>query len=233
MKPRLPPNSSAAKSGTSIPQAERLELLQLCLRYGLTWGIGCAHVAVMEDYKAIDYARRQGGLTCNGILSDMGGAFDALWTFDREGQLVTDERPLTDEAFALLWDGIAASVSAGGVFWRCLVTDPTRLMDPDLYHVISTVQAQGGWAKHRTFMVPAGEAEPAFLAWFESLAVPSWEGRAWLPGRMPEAQLERSPVCAGGPGRFPRPSPVPGRRESQASPCPAAAAALSLTPTRA
>ena len=165
----------------------------------------------MENFKAIDYARRQDSLTCNGILSDMGGTLDALWTFDREGQLVTDEHPLTEQAFALLWDGIAASVSAGGVFWKCLVTDPTRSIDPDLYHVISTVQVQGGWAKHCTFMVPVDEAEPAFLAWLASLAVPDWEREARFLCRTPEAKAEHGPVSKGSLGRSFRPNPVPGR----------------------
>ena len=187
----------------------------------------------MENFKAIDYARRQGDLTCNGILSDTDGALDALWTFDREGQLVTDEHLLTGGAFALLWDGIAASVSTGGVFGRCLVTDPTRLIDPDLYHVISTMETQGGWAKHSTFMVPAGEAEPVFAAWLESLAVPDWKGKVRLPGRMPKAQAGHAPAYGGNLGRSPRPSSSSAGQERQASPCPAATAALSLAPTRA
>lgn len=120
----------------------------------------------------IDYDHVQGGFPCNGNLSDVGGGFEAHWTFEGRGGTMTEERRVTREGFALLWDGIAASASRGGVFWRCLVTDPTRLIDPDLHHVITTTQVQDGRLRHRTFMVPSGDADPAFAAWLGALAVP-------------------------------------------------------------
>lgn len=126
----------------------------------------------MENYKMIDYDHIQGDHPCNGNLSDVEGGFEAHWTFEGREGTMTEMRPLTHEGFALLWDGIAASISGGGVFGRCLVTDPTRLIDPDLHHVITTTQVQDGWVRHWTFMVPASEADPAFVAWLDALMVP-------------------------------------------------------------
>ena len=120
----------------------------------------------------IDYDHSQGGLTSNGNLSNMDGPFEAHWTFDQQGQLVTAQCDLTAGAFALLWDGIAASVGAGGVFWKCLATDPTRLTDPTLYHVVTILKVQDGRAHSRTFLVPSGEADPVFVAWLDILAAP-------------------------------------------------------------
>lgn len=120
----------------------------------------------------IDYDHLQGGSPCNANLSDMEGGFEAHWTFGDNGETVTQARALTDEGFALLWDGIAASVSGDGVFGRCLVADPTRLIDPDHHHVITTTQVQDGQVRHRTFMVPVGETDLAFTTWLEALAVP-------------------------------------------------------------
>ena len=119
----------------------------------------------------IDYDHLQSGFRCNGNLSDVDGRFEAHWTFEGRGGTATEARPLTGEEFALLWDGVAASVSGGGVFGRCLVADPTRLIDPDLHHVVVTTQVQDGRLQHRTFMVPSSEADPAFLAWLDALAV--------------------------------------------------------------
>ena len=126
----------------------------------------------MENYKAIDYDHLQGGLPCSAVLSDMDGKIEAGWTFDRNDETVTEEHALTDEAFGMLWNGIAASLSGEGIFRACLVTDPARLIDPALYHVITTVQVQDGRVRYWTFMVPSGEVDPVFTAWLEALAVP-------------------------------------------------------------
>ena len=126
----------------------------------------------MENYKMIDYDHSNNGLMCNGNLSNIEGPFEAHWTFDQEGQLATATRYLTTEAFGLLWDGVTASVSAGGVFWKHQATDPTRLIDPDLHHVIAVLQAQDGWMRSRTFLVPSSEADPAFVTWLDALAAP-------------------------------------------------------------
>lgn len=132
----------------------------------------------MANYKMIDYDHHQGGSQCNGNLSDVEGRFEAHWTFDDDrGGTVTETHALAGERFALLWNGIAASVMGNRVFGKCLVADPTRLVDPDLYHVITTTQVRGGQLQHRTFMVPADETDPAFLAWLDALAVPGAVGR--------------------------------------------------------
>ena len=72
----------------------------------------------------------------------------------------------------MLWDGIAASLRGGGIFRACLVTDPARLIDPALYHAITTVQVRDGRMQYWTFMVPFGKADPVFTAWLETRAVP-------------------------------------------------------------
>lgn len=101
----------------------------------------------------------------------MDGRIEAGWTFDRNDETVTEEHALSDEAFGMLWDGIAASLREGGFFRACLFTDPARLIDPALYHVITTVQVQDGRVLYWTFMVPSGEVDPVFTAWLEALAV--------------------------------------------------------------
>ena len=68
----------------------------------------------------IDCDHLQGGFPCNSNLSDVDGGFEAHWTFEGRGGTATEARLFTDEKFALLWDSIAASVSGGGVFGRCL-----------------------------------------------------------------------------------------------------------------
>ena len=117
----------------------------------------------------IDYAHSPDGLTCNANVTEEGGKVEAIWTFDRHGELATDVHPVPDEAFRLLWDGIAASLNGGGVFWTCLVADPTRLIDPDAYHVVATVQVSDGRLQHRTFMVPVAHADLTFTTWLALL----------------------------------------------------------------
>lgn len=137
----------------------------------------------MEKYKAIDYDHQQDSFFCNAMLSNMTGPFEAHWTFDRDGEMRTDVRALTGEEFGLLWDGIAASLGTGGVFGRCLVDDPTRLIDPAAHHVIATLQVNGSVVQHRTYMVPSDEADPAFMAWLAALAAPGATPRdvSWPP----------------------------------------------------
>lgn len=152
--------------------------MQLCLPNGLPWALVHAHVAAMANYKMIDYGHQQGGSPCNGNLSDVEGVFEAYWTFDDDrGGTVTEACALASERFALLRDSIAVSVMGNRVFGKRLVTDPTRLVDADLYHVITTTQVQGSRTRHRTFMVPADEMDPSFLAWLDALAVPGAVGR--------------------------------------------------------
>jgi len=102
----------------------------------------------------------------------MEGGFEAHWIFEGRGETVTEVRPLTQADFALLWDGVAASVGGDAVFGKCLVADPTRLVDPGLYHVITTTQVWEGRLQRRTFMVPTGEMGPMFAAWLNELVVP-------------------------------------------------------------
>lgn len=125
------------------------------------------------NFKAIDYARTLQGAICNGIVSDGDGEPDAAWTCDLDGRLTTLVLPVSQEVFAGLWDGIMASMARHGVFWRHLVTDPTRLIDPGLNHVIAAVSGQGGWQCHLTFLIPADEASHEFTTWLETLAVPA------------------------------------------------------------
>lgn len=127
----------------------------------------------MDAFRVIDYGHARAGYLCNAILSDMDGAVEAHWTLGRGNKLVSEARPLSREAFELLWDGIAASVGDGGVFLAHLVTDPTRLLSSPVHHVVSTVQARAGQAWQRTFMVPVSEVDPAFLGWLAALAIPA------------------------------------------------------------
>lgn len=120
----------------------------------------------------IDYDRSHGASSCNGNLSDVGGGCEAHWTLARPDGILTRTPPLTGEEFALLWDGVAAPVGGGGIFGKFLVTDPTRLVDPASYHVITATQVRDGLLLHRTFMVPAGESDPAVLSWLDALGVP-------------------------------------------------------------
>ncbi len=125
----------------------------------------------MKDFKLIDYCYSRNGCPCNAVVYDMDGKVEANWTLDRDGEAMTEVHPVANEAFGLLWERIATSVSGGGVFWTHLVTDPTRLIDPAVHHVISAVNVRDGRLWHRTFMVPAGEADPVFTGWLEALAV--------------------------------------------------------------
>jgi len=119
----------------------------------------------MEDYKLIDYDHTRDDLPCNAVLSDMDGLVEAVWLFDHHDGSAMEQRPVIDLVFKQLWTGIADSVSAGGVFCMYLINDPTRIIDPAQYHVISSVQEASERVQHRTFMVPADESDPTFTAW--------------------------------------------------------------------
>jgi len=65
--------------------------------------------------------------------------------------------------------GIAASLHGGGVFWACLVIDPTRPIDAAAHHVFATMQVGGGRVQHRTFMIPIDETDLALTDWLIEL----------------------------------------------------------------
>ena len=152
------------------------------VRLSQSWGAGAGcRLSLITSSEA------DSPLPCNAVLSDMDGRIEAGWIFDRNDETVTEEHALSKEVFGMLWDGIAASLREGGIFRACLVTDPTRLIDPALYHVITTVQVRDGRVQYWTFMVPSGEADPVFTAWLEALAVP---GGARAKERIPVRKLQ-------------------------------------------
>ena len=131
------------------------------------------HLCSMEDCKLIDYDHTRDGSLCNGIMSDYDVRPEVIWTYDRHGRSVTRTEPVTEAAFATLWDGIAASLKNRGVFWRCLVTDPSCLIDPEAGHVIVATSGTNGHVRHLTFVIPADEADPEFTTWLRALGVPA------------------------------------------------------------
>ena len=86
---------------------------------------------------------------------------------------MTRTEPVTEAVFATLWDGIAASLKNGGVFWRCLMTDPCRLINPEAGHMIVATSEPIGQVRYLTFVVPIDEADPEFAAWLQALGVPA------------------------------------------------------------
>lgn len=127
----------------------------------------------MPNFKLIDYDYVRDGALCNGVVSDLDGRPEAVWTYDLPGESVTHTGPVAEAAFVRLWDGIDASLAHRGVFWRFLITDPTRLIGPEAGHVIVATSEQDGSQRYLTFVVPANEADPEFTVWLEDLAVPT------------------------------------------------------------
>ena len=131
----------------------------------------------MPDFRLIDYDHSRDDVRCSGVVSDLDGDPEAVWTLDApagvEEGVWTVARPLGAAAFAALWEGIEASLARRGVFWRHLVADPTRPLDPEAGHLIVAACERDGRRRHLTFMVPADEADPEFEAWLDALAVPA------------------------------------------------------------
>jgi hypothetical protein len=120
----------------------------------------------------IDYGHMRDGVLYHGTISDLDGTVRSTWTYEEEGEKVTRDRPIDEDTFNSLWNGIANL----DVFRRSLVRDPDRPIDPVSHHVIGIVFAQGEQKGQYLFLVPAGETDPDFARWLEALNVP--EGSA-------------------------------------------------------
>lgn len=127
----------------------------------------------MGDFRVIDYDHTRDGFLCNGSLSSRDGIQDAIWRFGEDGQPPPQARLLRGNAFQKLWDGIDFSVAHRGVFWRYLVTDPTRPVDPELDHVIVLASELDGRGRYMTFLVPADVEDAEFTLWLDALDVPT------------------------------------------------------------
>ena len=129
----------------------------------------------MADFRFIDYEHGRDGASCNGVVSDLDGGPEAIWTFDAPGGdgVRTLGRPLAEAAFAALWDGIEDSLARRGAFRRHLVAASTRPLDPEAGHLIVAARERDGRQRCSTFSVPADEADPEFAAWLDALAVPA------------------------------------------------------------
>jgi hypothetical protein len=127
----------------------------------------------MTNFRLIDYDHTRNGALCNGHLSNSGGTLEALWTYDQGAETITHTPLLTEATFTDLWDGINASVASRGVFWRYLVSDPTRPITPDTDHVIVAASEVDGMKRFVTIMVPIGINDLEFHRWLDTLAVPA------------------------------------------------------------
>jgi hypothetical protein len=117
----------------------------------------------------ITYGHFYDGSLINGTLSDLDGVPKASWTFGATVQdKVRREQALDPVTFQELWAGLTQLE----VFKRHQVRDPNRKVDPQADHVIWAALGEGPDQKRAMFAVPAGETDPAFLAWISKLQVP-------------------------------------------------------------
>jgi len=139
------------------------------------------HLLGMADFRLIDYDHTRNGALYNGHLSNSGGSTEALWTFDQGAETITHSPNLTAAAFTDLWNGINASVASRGVFWRYLVSDPTRPILPEADHIVVAASEVDGRKSSMTFMVPIGVNDLEFTDWLEALALPASKPAALAP----------------------------------------------------
>src|SRR5688500_5264990 len=119
--------------------------------------------------RVISYGHFYDGSLVNGTLSDLDGVPKASWTSGATVQdKVRQEQALDPATFQEIWAGLTQLE----VIRRHQVRDPNRKVDPQAEHVIWAAMGEGADQKRAMFAVPAGEADPTFLAWLGLLKVP-------------------------------------------------------------
>jgi hypothetical protein len=140
--------------------------------------------------QAIDYGHLRDGVLYHGTLSDLDGTLRATWTYEREGKKVSHDQPIDAATFRRLWNGVGKL----GVFHKNRVTDPSRQIDPEGYHVISIVFGKPDEARRQLFLVPALEEDAEFQGWLKALNIPVGS-RAPKKAAAP-AKAKRTPKAA-------------------------------------
>ncbi len=120
--------------------------------------------------RVISYGHFYDGSLVNGTISDLDGSPKASWTLGATTQDKTRrEQALDAPAFEEIWNGLMQIEAIR----RHQIRDPNRKVDPQSEHVIWAAIGEGTDQKRAMFAVPAGETDPAFLAWLSKLRMPS------------------------------------------------------------
>ena len=117
----------------------------------------------------IDYGHVFDGVLYHGTISNLDGVPKATWTFEKNGEKVTEDRPIDLPTFRSLWN----RVSNLEVFKRNRVREGEKPVDPIADHVISIIFGDKDQPQRVFFAVPAAEADPQFQSWLKSLNVPN------------------------------------------------------------
>lgn len=117
----------------------------------------------------IDYGHVFNGVLYHGTISNLDGVPKATWTYEKDGEKVTEDRPIDLPTFRSLWNRIGNLE----VFKRNRVQDADRPVDPVADHVIGIVLGDQDKPQRAFFAIPAGEEDAQFLSWLKSLNVPN------------------------------------------------------------
>jgi hypothetical protein len=108
------------------------------------------------------------GFSCTGTISDLDGSPRATWTYDQDRRTITRDRPMDQDSFRLLCNGI----DKYKVFKKYSVRDLDAEIDPANFHFVSFTTIQDGQPKIRCFMIPTGEHDGEFARWLQALNRP-------------------------------------------------------------
>src|SRR5262245_22636010 len=135
----------------------------------------------------IDYGHVHDGVLYHGTISNLDGVPKATWTYEKNGEKVTEDRPIDLPTFRSLWN----RVTNLEIFKRNRIRDTERPVDPVADHVVSIVFGDKDQPQRAFFAISTGEADPQFQSWLKSLNVP-----------YPSVTAAPSPPAPTGPRKF-------------------------------
>jgi hypothetical protein len=149
----------AAACGGSEPASES----------GSTAGAGAESQAEAEPgMRTVNYVHMEDGGHYQGSFTKTGPNVRASWTVTNGGS--EDAKPITmaPERFEQVWRGLGTIRDFG----RFVVTDVDLEMQPDQYHVITTIEISGERREMKTYAIPVREGSEPFQDWLDLIEVP-------------------------------------------------------------
>jgi hypothetical protein len=154
----------------TISQINRRLLTSLVLGASLISKLGCSKESESKiaNIRVIDYGHMRDGVLYHGTVSDLDGAPKSTWTYEQSGRKVIRDRPINQQSFKMLCDGIKDY----SVFQKNLVKDSKARIDPSTFHVVSVISDDHGRQLTQIFLIPGGETDSEFTQWLKTLNVP-------------------------------------------------------------